>query len=789
MSPSMKKRKTLRSVTAVGLAVAVVAGMSAIDSSVSAIPTQAPTASGPSSGVDVTVGETVAVTTDQEGNPTSLNVYIVNGQVSGDGSGEVNVATGPDNQSEPQQVSSSPGDVSNFLKFGGSYKGDLPVSVTTEVKVDGQSVDANEGYALSGDVEITYTATNNTSRMQTITFQDIFGETKSKEVNIPVPFGDSFSVTFGDGWDVVDTGIAKAKTTGNGTELAAALILFPMIEGIMGGTTQSLTVKARAQNANLPSATHLAVPIDLATYQGGSLLSLAPMAQDKIIEPAAGVLGETVDDVLLATRMISGYTSGFRKLDADYIDPLVADIEKLKANPNAIARGAIELARALNGLATQLEGDAVAKGEIAGVIVSIANDIGKDVPATIKWLEQVIKKVGPDAADASKALTSFDTMLKKIDIADLNTDLADVDEMCTTVGATATYFGGTAGLIVGKPLFDGAKALDDGIAALPRFSAERKTLNTLKTQLVAQSKDSFSNTLFKYRKQLPPQLASAGKSAACTVVDPLMDKAIPAAAAIEPYLATVSVALGEFAKFAASSEVEEVFKPILGGVALLDKTLDNSCSNAQIIDPIEAAIKKYGIDNLKTLPVIGKLTQEILKNCGVAQVMEFLGDVDLTLADLSKEAAKFIEGTRKDVPLITDDIKKVQNISGIAGRAFDAIPGLGDLVVGKVDAAVLGLDAKGEDALVQISDLVAQLQASLIAMNNRGLAGDGAPYGNSTLASGTDGKISNYASYQMTLREASPYARSWATSLGLAGVFLLLALGLGTFLYRRRINP
>jgi hypothetical protein len=512
------------------------------------------------------------------------------------------------------------------------------------------------------------------------------------------------------------------------------------------------------------------------------------MAQDKIIEPAAGVLGETVDDVLLATRIISGYTSGFRKLDADYVDPLVADIEKLKENPNAIARGAAELARALNGLATQLEGDAVAKGEIAGVIVSIANEIGKDVPATIKWLEQVIKKVGPDAAAASKALTSFDTMLKKIDPKKLNTDLADVDKMCTTVGATATYFGGKK-VPLGPPLFEGAQALDAGISALPLLSAKRKTLEALKTQLVAQSKDSFSNKLFTFRKKLPKTLAPLGEKAACTNVDPLMDKAIPAAAAIEPYLATASSALNDFATFAASPEAEEVFELILLGVALLDKTLDNSCSNAQIIDPIEAAIKKYGIDNLEKKPVVKELMQEILKNCGVAQVMEFLGDVDLTLADLSKDAAKFIEGTRKDVPLITDDIKKVQNISGMAGRAFDAIPGLGDLVVGKVDAAALGLDAKGEDALVQISDLVAQLQASLIAMNNRGLAGDGAPYGNSTLASGTDGKISNYASYQITLEEASPYARSWATSLGLAVVFLLLALGLGTFLYRRRINP
>ena len=46
-------------------------------------------------------------------------------------------------------------------------------------------------------------------------------------------------------------------------------------------------------------------------------------------------------------------------------------------------------------------------------------------------------------------------------------------------------------------------------------------------------------------------------------------------------------------------------------------------------------------------------------------------------------------------------------------------------------------------------------------MNERGIAGDGAPYGNSTLAPGTNGKITNYATYQITTEEASPYARSW----------------------------
>ena len=42
--------------------------------------------------------------------------------------------------------------------------------------------------------------------------------------------------------------------------------------------------------------------------------------------------------------------------------------------------------------------------------------------------------------------------------------------------------------------------------------------------------------------------------------------------------------------------------------------------------------------------------------------------------------------------------------------------------------------------------------------------------------------------YQITQEAAQPYASSWLAGVGLALVFLLLAVGLGTVLYRRRRN-
>lgn len=786
MSHMRMRRKSMRTAAAITLVVGVVASTSAIDSVVSATPTQAPLSKSGSNALDVTVGETVALTTDQEGNVTPLNLYLVNGQVSGDGSGAVTVPTGTGSQSETQQVDSTPGQVGNFFKFGGTYKGDLPVSVTTSVKVDGQSVEANQGYSLNGDVEITFSATNKTSRNQTITFTDIYGETKSKEVDIPVPFGDSLSVTFGSGWDVVDAGTGTKKTTGTGTQINATMVLFPVLAGIMGGTTQSVTVKARAQNANLPSAAHTIVPINLEQYQDGSLLTLAPKAEQQILEPAAGLLGSTIDEVLLATHIISGYTSGFRKLDSDYIDPLVQDIEKLNVNPKTVNQGITGLAKGLAELGVVLEGDATAKGEIAGVILQISKYVGKNLTETIEWLGQVVEQVGPDATQAAEGLASLNTILQTLDIDQLNADVQTIDAMCQTVGATSSFYAYATPLLPPKPPAGAGQA---ALAAAIKASsgAKKTTLTNLQAKLDSQSTQSYDKKLWQFRNQMPANLKFLGASAACDVSGNIMVPVAAAADEIAPALGPASTALAAFGNFAESPAAKELNDKVLAGVAQLDKLLDNSCSNSQIIGPIQDAIKKYTIANLE--PHVVEIIESILKNCGVAQVLEFFGSVDLTLAEVTTKASKFLGNARKDVPKVAAGVKKIQNVAGIAGRVFDAIPGVGDLVVGKVDAAALGLGAKGKDGLVKISDLAAELQASLIAMNERGLAGDGAPYGNATLAAGTNGKIANYATYQITTEEAVPYARSWGTSIGLAVVFLLLALGLGTYLFRRRINP
>ena len=139
--------------------------------------------------------------------------------------------------------------------------------------------------------------------------------------------------------------------------------------------------------------------------------------------------------------------------------------------------------------------------------------------------------------------------------------------------------------------------------------------------------------------------------------------------------------MGQFAAFAASPQLKTLEAEVLADVNKLNLILNNpSCTNAEIIGPIEAAIKKYGIANLEKNAV--PIVQAILKNCGLVQVMEFFGGVDLTISDVSTGAATLLRNLSKDTLKVVNGVNKVKNLAGIAGRVFDAIPGIGDLVQG-----------------------------------------------------------------------------------------------------------
>lgn len=750
-------------------------------------------------GLNVVVGQTVATTVDQNGNSTPFSLFILNGQVSGNGQGDLVIPTSPDGTNS-RQVSSQSGQVSNFLSLAGRYSGSLPLQATTSVKLNGQPIDADKAVNMTGDVEITYTVVNKTAREQKITYTDMYGVKQTAEEEIPVPFGDSFGVTFGDGWDITDPGSLTKATTATGTTLTTSLVLFPILQGVVGGTTQSVTIKARAQNASLPSTKHTIVPVKLNTYYDGLALQLAPGVDNKLLTPLNNTLDGSLGQIVLAANMVSGFTAGFYKLDQDYIDPMVQDITKIQANPKQINSVLGKLSNGLTDLGQLLDSNAVSKDDIADLFEALSQFVGKDVKGVTQWLGSLIKEIGPQAGQASDALSDLAKILDQMDPAELASNNQIVKNMCSTVGATTDYFGGQYVNLVVKQLGGvGATALADAISAgSPIFGSKQPWvagLQSLQTALNNQASGSLmvSNSLAWGTldqlnvPDLPASIKAMLLGSACGPVTDLAGPVAAGADAAVPVLNQASGALGELSDLAKSPEAQQVYDKVIGGLSDLSLLLSNTkCSSSAILDPIVSAITKYGASGLESHAV--QIVTQIFSKCGLAQIMTFFGDFDQAIGKLLTQVAKVVDDAQKDVPAITKGIKSIQSLAGFAGTIFNTIPVAGDKIGAAVSKAAEQLGGKGAGAIGGISDFAGKLQASLAAMNERGLAGDGAPYGNAYLSNQSVGSVNNFTAYQITVQGAEPYVQNWVTALVIAGIALLLSLGIGTYLFRRKIK-
>lgn len=746
----------------------------------------------PSAGLNVTVGKTVAVTTDQNGQRTPLDMLLINGQVSGQGSGQVNIPLGPKGQ-KTVEVNNSKGQVQDFFSLGGSYGGDLPVTVSTQVSVDGKTIDPNQGFNLTGDVEVTYTFVNHTARQQTISYRNIYGKTVSKQTEVPVPFGDSFAVTFGDGWSVQDPGGMAMSTTPQGAALTSTVILFPIIDGVVGGTTQTLKIKARAEAAALPATKSTIVPVPLGTYFNGLALEVEPALQQQALAPLNSVLDGVLGDITSVGNIISGYTGGFQSLATNYIDPLVSQVDSIKVSPSGLTNKFDQLASGLNAVAGLMAANQAAQDRIGGVFDDLGKTVGVSGVKLVKWLGKVVEEAGPGSREAAKGLRALSALLNSLDLGSLQSNQAVVDQACSVVGPTSDYYGYAGSLLFPKGAPGAAalkKVISDNTPLIGKPPAWVKTLQQLQTQLNSQAAGTLIPStaylaLLNYaKKAIPPEVLKILTDPACSTVGTLTDSVVvPVAnawAAIGPQVPTVAAALEAFADFAGSPAAKHLYNGTLKALQEVSKLLSNgNCSTSDLIDPLISAIKRYGAAGIKAH--IGSVLEQVFSNCGLAQVIRFLGQLDGLIGVAMAKLGGLINSAKADIPTIVGGVDKVKGLTNIAGEAFDAIPGLGRYVADLIGTETSKYGGMGEDAIGKVSSYAAELQAMLLAMNARGEAGDGAPYGNAT-----GPNTHTLAAYQITQQEAGPYAKTWTTAAILAVLFLVIAVGVGTVLYRRR---
>lgn len=739
----------------------------------------------------VVIGKTVALTTDQAGKKTPFNLMLINGQISGSGSGQVKIPTGPDS-AKTVDVQSKPGQVQNLLDLGGSYNGDLPVTISTAVKVNGKDVDPNKAYGLNGDVEVTYTFVNHTARKQKITYKDIYGDQVTKETEIPVPFGNSFSVNFGEGWSVKDTGGMSADVTPTGTALGTSVILFPIIEGVVGGTTQTVTVKAQADNASLPSTKNTMVPVQLGSYMGGILVELEPAIQQSLMEPLNSVVGDVAGNIFSLASLISGYTGGFESLATNYIDPLVKEVDQVNVNPKQLTAGLTRLGSGLEDLGGLMVANQAAQDRVAGIVRALARAVGTNVPELVEWLGNVVEELGPGATQGAKGLRDLKTMLDGLNFGGLAAASATMDTACTGVGPTADFYGYQGNVLQsgGK----GANSLNDVLDANTNYwnpsktPAWVKTLRGLQAALDNQAAGtlipkSLWLTLNGPLNPLPANITEMLQAPACQTVGTIADNIAPLAASwptLGPVVGELATALDALAAIAKSPEAAKVYNTTLGALQRLSKLLSNDqCTVSEVINPIVNAINRYGASGISSH--IEEVLAGVFNRCGLAQIIEYFGDVDALIGRALSALGQIVLAARADVPTIAKGVDGVKGLTDVVGAAFDAIPGVGAEVGNLIAGGGELVEGGGTDLISKLSSYTAELGATMNAMNERVLAGDGAPYG---AATGVPGTVTMTA-YQITMEEAAPNSRNWSTSLILAIIFLIVGVGVGTVIYRR----
>ncbi len=174
----------------------------------------------------------------------------------------------------------------------------LPLSVDVEYVLDGHKVSAGDLVGATGDVEVTYTVMNLTTKQMPLTFTDGAGGTKTETGYVPIPIVGTVVFDLPKNFSNVQSVAASMGGDGHGgTQMEYLLTLFPPI----GSDKVSFGYTAHLTDGLVPPVSFTAVPVDPLTnptfataadsYQTGADTG------DKLAEGAT-----TINDNLLRLR-------------------------------------------------------------------------------------------------------------------------------------------------------------------------------------------------------------------------------------------------------------------------------------------------------------------------------------------------------------------------------------------------------------------------------------------------------------------------------------------------------
>jgi len=693
-------------------------------------------------GLNVTVGRAVVVSSKADGSSAGLTALISKTQVSGDGSRVVEVPMATANPSNSDSFSSlnvqddsviydvanAAPTVQTFNAGNSSYDGTLPVSVTVRTWVDDEEIAPTDMIGVTGEVKMEYKFENLTGVKTPLTFKNARDKMVTEYEEIPIPFGGSFSVTLPPSFADVNAPWASGAMSPSGLVMSGSVNLLGPIP-VIGGSEQTLVVTARADNATLPAATYQAVPVALSTTEADLALKGGPVATE-LAQIASNGVKWADDEILKYHALFTKYVAEAEDINDTYVRPI------LRGFQDGTYQGMLN-----DGLAQveELDSGAQQLGQLLPVATDVIGYLDTAVETGVPLLEENLDTINAVIAQYEKYLPQIEALVPQ-----LKQTVKWLEDNLEGYLAQGESLAKTAETVCNK-----VQKIDDKVDAL---------LAWLKDNIEPYVLQSVWDFLMSYLQPIIDDF---------NTIETYVDNCVEYAPVVIDSLQYVQEQLPTYLGYAESAL--GVLKQVLALAREYNPYVEDFVNNQ------DEYVKM--IDNNKC-----PKTPEGITKCGYMQQINFL--YGLMQQATSAVQDSMVPGLDKVVdeylPLVRKYYKTVQdNVNKYGPEAEALLP----TVINYVESTFGDLEGYTGQAANYVDDagmLIGRTVAAMEAMEERGQQGQGQPAGANAVGADT-----SLAVYQFSMAPAADPGSENQRMLLIALLSAIIALGMGTYLHRR----
>ena len=662
----------------------------------------------------------------------------------------------------------------------------LPISVDVTYTLDGRQVSADDLVGATGDVEVSYTVKNLTTKKVPLTFTDGKGGTMTETGNVPIPLVGTVVFDLPANYSDVQSVAASMGGDGHGgTQMEYLLTLFPPI----GSDTVKFGYTAHLTDGVVPPVSFTAVPVDplsnptfktaAESYQSGAatgdeLAAGATKINTNLLRLRDGA-GQLLDGLIKLN-------DGAHQLDAGLSGQAAPGAVKLADGSMQLNSGLAQIDNGAGRLASgahqaNVGGQKLAAGltELHNALENLPNTLAhnKDYQTLLGALTQIAEGVGNvnDPPTKKTILGGLNAIGQGLEVGPSN------DCIKSAQGGTPTNCGAidavkTLSLFVGLSRSQGHIGVFNGVPIFTQgdvVTALTDIANTTGCQSdpACQTKVDQLATAFKPNGAFDQQMALL-KSSLDTISTKADEQLLNPGAGLDqlraglsnPHASKDCAAAQQTATTADDCGIKEAALAVQGGIPQLVDAL-----RAQILAGLGAPTP--GCDPTKTL------------RCGAAALSDGLGQLDGGTHQLADGTGKALDGSAQLADGAHQLSDGLSTAAAGTGRLSDGLQQARDGAP-KLKNGANELSKRGVVKIVHAGEDTAQQYGKLSATLTEGAKRahtDGMIYGAPTGAMGL-------MAYDFEINGSSGQGSRDVMRLLFAGV--LGGLGLGVFALRRR---